>query len=68
MFSPHLQHPLAQAQIQEVQRARQARNAAFAEIAGGQRPRSAGRPTDSRSTRRVAAALTGRCGDGTVKP
>jgi len=44
MFSPHLQHLLVQAHIQEVQRARQARNAAFAEIARGQRPRSAGRP------------------------
>jgi hypothetical protein len=67
MFSPHLHHLLVQARIQEVQRARQARNAAFAEIARGQRPRSAGRPTDSR-TRRVAAALTGRCANGTLKP
>jgi hypothetical protein len=37
MFSPHLQHLSVQAHIQEVQRARQAWNAAFAEIA----PRSA---------------------------
>lgn len=68
MLSPHLQHLLVQAHIQEIQRARQASNAAFPEIARGQRPRSAGRPTDSRSTRRVAAALTGRCAKGMLKP
>jgi len=68
MFSPHLQHLLVQAHIQEVQRARQAWNAAFGEIARGQRPRSVGRPTDSCSTRREAAALTGRCANGTLKP
>jgi hypothetical protein len=68
MFSPHLHHLLVQAHNQEAQRPRQACNAAFAEIARGQRPRSAGHPTDSCSTRRAAAALTGRRANGTLKP